>query len=204
MPNLFKYFFLFFLSSTFLLSQNVASNLSSEKLRSIEDMLNAIKTLKARFVQVSLSDKNPAVLSGDFYFQKFPKKLKFKYDPPAPYLVVVDDDLFIYEDFATEKTSFFSSESLIPPVFSKKSISLNKDLVIQKSWQDGTNFYLKIHNEKGGDITFQFSENYLLKGWETQGFLGDRVKVTLLRTEVNKPLEKSTFSYKRSPPSKKH
>ena len=58
----------------------------SAALQRVEDYLNSISTLNARFQQV---DSNNKRASGRIYIQK-PGKLRFEYDPPTPVLIVAN------------------------------------------------------------------------------------------------------------------
>src|SRR5690554_5782401 len=57
-----------------------------DTIQRVEDYLNSIKTLDARFQQV---DSNNKRASGRIYIQK-PGKLRFEYDPPTPVLIVAN------------------------------------------------------------------------------------------------------------------
>ena len=62
-------------------------------LARVEAYLNAITTLKARFVQ---SEENGAALEGTLYLQR-PGKLRFEFTPPpGPYTIIADGEQLNY------------------------------------------------------------------------------------------------------------
>jgi outer membrane lipoprotein-sorting protein len=70
-------------------------------LKRIETYLNAIQTLKARFLQVA---PNGAITQGTVWLDR-PGRLRFQYDPPAPYLLVANHGLLVFRDTQLGQTS---------------------------------------------------------------------------------------------------
>ena len=58
-------------------------------------------TLTARFEQMDAVNKS---LKGTFYLSR-PGRLKFEYDPPAPFLIVANGSSLIYEDATTQQAT---------------------------------------------------------------------------------------------------
>ena len=65
-----------------------------EDLRRVETYLEAIKTLKGRFLQTS---SNGGVASGKVFMSR-PGRMRFEYDPPTPILMIADGVFLIYID----------------------------------------------------------------------------------------------------------
>lgn len=181
-------------------ADHIPQPLPKTTLEKIEQKLNHIKTLKARFIQTDNAHK---ILSGNFYLSR-PVKIRFEYDSPAPYLIVGDGKSLVYDDYLTQQATFFSSESILPPLLSKQNIVLDTDVKILKSWETTHAFFLLVENELGGQILFEFDSNHALKGWTTHDIYGQKVKISLLRTEANIPLAEELFIYRRSPRPQKH
>jgi outer membrane lipoprotein-sorting protein len=60
----------------------------------IQAYLDAMKTIKARFLQVA---PNGGITEGNAWLQR-PGNMRFEYDKPAPYLMVAGFGSFIFED----------------------------------------------------------------------------------------------------------
>ncbi len=70
----------------------------------IEDFFNSITTMTARFIQLS---PNGRFAQGTIHMQR-PDKLRFEYDPPVSYLLIVDDGDPVFYD---------QTEAMGDPVF---------------------------------------------------------------------------------------
>ena len=67
----------------------------------IEAHLSGVKTLRARFVQVS---SNGAYAEGTFYLSR-PGRLRFEYEPPSPLLIIADGTIVYSHDLALKQTT---------------------------------------------------------------------------------------------------
>ncbi|MBY0431339.1 MAG: outer membrane lipoprotein carrier protein LolA, partial [Rhodospirillales bacterium] len=73
----------------------------------VEDYLNGITTLQARFLQAS---PNGATAEGTAYISR-PGKMRLAYDPPSPILVVADGRMLVYYDSELKETSYAPLDS---------------------------------------------------------------------------------------------
>jgi outer membrane lipoprotein-sorting protein len=78
-----------------------APMLPAADLARIEDYLNAITTLKARFLQV---DQRGQVAQGTLWISR-PGRMRFEYDPPSPILLVADGTSVTFHDRQLDQTS---------------------------------------------------------------------------------------------------
>ena len=85
----------------------------------IEAYLNRIRTLEARFLQVS-SDGEYS--EGDLYFSK-PGKMRLEYDDPKPVVIVSDGVNLAYFDKELEQVSYFDLESTQASILLRETIS---------------------------------------------------------------------------------
>jgi outer membrane lipoprotein-sorting protein len=67
----------------------------------IETYLNGLITLKAHFVQVAQSGD---MSQGTAWLQR-PGRMRFQYDPPAPFLLLADYGVLTFHDSALQQTS---------------------------------------------------------------------------------------------------
>lgn len=70
-------------------------------VRRVEAYLNSIRTLKAHFVQVA---QDGGISEGTAWLER-PGRMRFQYDPPAPFLLTASHGLLTFHDSALEQTS---------------------------------------------------------------------------------------------------
>lgn len=70
-------------------------------IRRVEAYLNGIKTLKAHFVQVA---QDGGISEGTAWLER-PGRMRFQYDPPAPFLLTASHGVLIFHDLALQQTS---------------------------------------------------------------------------------------------------
>jgi len=70
-------------------------------LARIEAYLNAIHTLEAHFLQVA---PDGAISQGTAWMQR-PGRMRFQYDPPAPFLLVASHGNLVFEDHSIQQIS---------------------------------------------------------------------------------------------------
>lgn len=75
--------------------------LAADDLARIEAYLNAMTTLKARFLQV---DQRGQVANGTLWLWR-PGRMRFEYDPPSPILLIADGTSVTYQDRQLGQTS---------------------------------------------------------------------------------------------------
>ncbi len=67
----------------------------------VEAYLNGLKSLKAHFLQVA---QDGAISEGTAWLQR-PGRMRFQYDPPAPFLLIATHGELIFHDSALQQTS---------------------------------------------------------------------------------------------------
>ncbi len=67
----------------------------------VEAYLNALKTLKARFVQVA---QDGGLSEGTAWVDR-PGRMRFQYNPPAPFLLIAAHGVLTFNDSALQQTS---------------------------------------------------------------------------------------------------
>lgn len=70
-------------------------------LQRVQDYLNGITTLKAHFLQVA---PDGAMSQGTVWMHR-PGRMRFQYDPPAPYLLVASEGQLTFEDKSIQQIS---------------------------------------------------------------------------------------------------
>jgi outer membrane lipoprotein-sorting protein len=83
------------------LAQGAPSAQDGADIGRVETYLNGITTLKARFQQIA---PNGDVTGGQAWIDR-PGRMRFQYDPPAPFLLVAGHGLLVFNDSKLQQTS---------------------------------------------------------------------------------------------------
>ena len=70
-------------------------------LSRVQNYLDSLRTLKARFLQVA---SNGSVAQGTVWLER-PGRMRFQYDPPSPLLLVAGHGLVVFHDSSVNQTS---------------------------------------------------------------------------------------------------
>ncbi len=160
----------------------------------IENYLNRIKTLEARFLQVS-SDGDYS--EGDLYFSK-PGKMRLNYDSPSPIVIVSDGVNLAYFDKELEQISYIDLEWTQASILLRESISFSAGDILVTAFERGPGV-LRLTVIKGddpleGNITLIFSDQPLgLKKWTITDAQGVVTNVSLLGPRFDVPLNPDLF-----------
>lgn len=160
----------------------------------IENYLNRIKTLKARFLQVS-SDGDYS--EGDLYFSK-PGKMRLDYDSPSPVVIVSDGVNLAFYDKELEQITYIKLEWTQASILLRESISFFAGDILVTAFERGPGV-LRLTVIKGddpleGNITLIFSDHPLgLKKWTVTDAQGVVTNISLLGPRFDVPLNKDLF-----------
>ena len=147
----------------------------------IEQYLNKIRTLKARFLQVS---SNGDFSEGALYFSK-PGKMRLDYDDPNPMVIVADGSNIGFYDKELDQVSYLDLEATQAAVLLKENISFAADDILVTAFERGPGV-LRLTIIKGsdpleGNITLIFSDKPLsLKKWTVTDAQGIITNLSLL------------------------
>ena len=160
----------------------------------IENYLNRIKTMEARFLQVT-SDGDYS--EGDLYFSK-PGKMRLNYDSPSPIVIVSDGVNLAYFDKELEQISYIDLEWTQASILLRESISFSAGDILVTAFERGPGV-LRLTVIKGddpleGNITLIFSDQPLgLKKWTITDAQGVVTNVSLLGPRFDVPLNPDLF-----------
>lgn len=170
------------------------SQADRDDISRIETYLNRIRTMKARFLQVS-SDNEYS--EGDLYFSK-PGKMRLEYDDPKPVVIVADGVNLVYFDKELEQVSYFDLESTQASILLRETISFSTGGIIITQFEKGPGV-LRLTVIKGsdpleGNLTLIFSDKPLgLKKWTVTDAQGIVTNVSLLGPRFGMPLSPKLF-----------
>ena len=163
----------------------------------IEEYLNRIKTMQARFLQVS-SDGDYS--EGNLYFFK-PGKMRLEYDAPKQVLIVSDGVNLAYIDKELKQVSYFKLASTQASVLLKEVISFSAGDTIITAFERGPGVLrltlIKADDPLEGNITLIFSDRPLgLKKWVVTDAQGIVTNVSLLGPRFGATLDPKLFDYR--------
>jgi outer membrane lipoprotein-sorting protein len=169
-----------------------------EVVAKVEQSLNAIRTLKSHFVQVS---SNGGVAEGDLYLAR-PGQLRINYVPPTKMQLVVQGGQLIQVDLKLGTLTFIPLSRTPASVLVKEDIRLDRDVTVTGVARANGLVRLGMvqpGKEDEGSLTMTFNEGDLaLRQWSVVDAQGIETRVTLTDPQVNGTLDPKVFEFDRS------
>lgn len=164
------------------------------QIKKVQDYLNAISTLRARFMQVT-SQGNFA--QGEFMLAR-PGRMRIDYDPPVPVLIVSDGTLVMYKDEELDQLSYVPLSTLPASMFIGETVNFfGDDLLITDFEHDKGALRLTLQRSEDpmeGSLTLVFSTAPLaLKKWSVIDAQGITTTVSLLGPAYGEALDDDMF-----------
>jgi outer membrane lipoprotein-sorting protein len=168
----------------------------AEALKKAEAYLNAITTLKSRFVQVNPDGGN---YDGDLYISR-PGRMRLVYDPPTPMLMVADGKFLIYVDTQMNDASHLDLNETPAGLILKENLSFSDPSVKLMGVKRGPGT-LEItaamaKDPSAGKLTLVFSDApFELRQWRVVDAQNKEVVVTLENPQKGVTLDRALFRY---------
>ncbi|WP_340116325.1 outer membrane lipoprotein carrier protein LolA [Pelagibius sp. 7325] len=161
----------------------------------VERYLNDIKTMQARFVQVS---SNGAYAEGELYLDR-PGHLRFDYDPPSPVLIIANGLSLLYYDEELKEATFLPLWETPLWFLIREEVRLddNVDIVgIEEALGTLRVTLRDPESPDGGEVTLIFSDEPLtLKKWELTDPQGIETQVSLVNPVYGVEVDEDLFKY---------
>lgn len=202
-----KILFLVFVSGFFIFSTDVwakenvvkVNYLESykEDLARVENYLNSIKELSAKFMQLSGDGE---MVEGRFYLSR-PGKMRIEYLGSSKVLIVVNGAILAYKDLELDETSYLTTNSTPASFLTRNNISFAaKDIEITEVVKSDSSIkvsLLKKNRKEAGEFSLIFTTEPLqfLK-MEVKNDLGEIVTVDLEDMNFNPKIDSKIFSVK--------
>lgn len=93
----------------------------------IQDYLNGLKTLSAKFLQINASGRE---VFGTLYMKR-PDKMRIEYEPGFPQLVIARGDILYFHDLTDDSVSTYTTSSTPAGFILQKRILFNKDMHVR-------------------------------------------------------------------------
>ncbi len=165
----------------------------AKEIARVENYLNSITTLRARFFQVDPDGKEK---QGTLYIDR-PGRLRLEYDPPVSVLMVANGSRLVYFDLDLGQVSELPLTTPLAKLLISKRVSLGDDLEVLKIARASGMLRLSLANKDdrgAGVVTLVFNANPLaLRQWWVQDAQGQVTRVTLMDTSFGLPIDSALF-----------
>jgi outer membrane lipoprotein-sorting protein len=161
----------------------------------IEQYVNSIRTLQARFVQ---RNPNGSMVQGTLYVRR-PGRMRFQYDAPSQLKVIADGTQVTLWDPATRDFGQWPIGWTAASFLVKEPFKLSGDITVQGLQRTGDGLQLTMVQTKKpqeGQIIVRLADNPMaLRGWTIIDNRGNRVDVSLSNVQTGMQLADSLFKY---------
>jgi outer membrane lipoprotein-sorting protein len=173
------------------------SNAERADLARVEAYLNGVKSIRARFMQISSTGE---LAEGDFYLLR-PGKMRIEYRPPVPVLIVADGTWLIYYERELGQVSYIPLDSTPAGILVADKISLLDDAVTVTGFERDSSTVrvtlVRTESPEEGSLTLVFNDKPMaLKKWTVVDAQGIVTNVSLVDASYNVPLDPNLFRFK--------
>jgi outer membrane lipoprotein-sorting protein len=165
-------------------------------VKRVEDYLNALKTFKARFLQI---DNNGGTAEGTLYISR-PGKLRVDYDPPNPNLLIANGSFLIHYDRQLKSPAYLSLNSTPAGLLVREHVSLSNDVVVLGVEHGPQVLRVAIAQKndlRAGRVTFVFGEQpFILNSWQVTDAQGALTRVSLFDAQSGVKLDPALFVFR--------
>jgi len=161
----------------------------------IERYLNDIKTMRARFVQVS---SNGAYAEGAVYVDR-PGHMRFDYDPPSPVLMIANGLSLLYYDRELKEATFLPLWETPLWFLIRDEVRLDENVEVVAIEQALGILRITLRDPDSPDagaVTLVFSDGPLvLRKWELTDPQGIQTQVSLVNPVYGEEMDPNLFKY---------
>lgn len=180
-------------------------NPEMQQLEAIEDYLNSIGSLKARFIQDSPDGKR---LRGTFYLER-PGRVRFEYEGEVPYLIVSDGKTLNLIDYDVGQITRWPIKDTPLALLVADEINLSRDVLLENLAPGGLANFVAItardpKRPTQGTMTLTFEQlaspageppGLILRAWRVIDAQGGLTRVRLVENETNIPMDPALWSF---------
>lgn len=183
--------------ATILLTTGAARAQTSSDIQKIENYLNSVKSLEARFVQNS---SNGGMAEGKIWIAK-PNKIRMEYAAPVNVLIVGNGKFIVYNDLDLDQVSNIDYDDIPASVILGNDIKIDgKNMKITRFYKDAGTTIATIETKDSGvgpiELTFGNSP-FELKQWKIVDPQSVEVTVSLYGSKTDKKLDNELFRFKK-------
>ena len=169
----------------------------------IERYLNGIKTMEARFLQIS---SDGSYSEGTIHLSR-PGRMRIEYDPPNPIMVIADGSSLIYVDKEMEQATAIFLSLTPADLLLRENLSLTSEEILITGFKRSPGIIrvslVKAESPLDGQLTLVFSDMPLeLRKWAVNDAQGVKTTVSLLGSRFGIKVDKTLFDYEMPDPFK--
>lgn len=161
----------------------------------VEAYLNALTTLRARFLQVA---QNGASAQGTAWIFR-PGRMRFDYDPPEPLLLVASGGQVMMYDRELRQPTTVPASATPLGLLLRPEIRLSGDITVSATARQGGFLQVSLHRtgqRAEGQLTLVFQENPLqLRQWSVLDAQGRETRVTLYEPDTTTRPDPRIFDF---------
>jgi len=173
----------------------VLTDADAATLRQIEQYLNALRTLKARFVQVAPDGKTEAGIA----WLSRPGRMRFAYDKPSPLLLVAGHGTVVFRDNKLDQTTNIPIGQTPLGLLLRDTISLGGDIAVTHFARLPGQIQItlvKTASPGDGSLTlFLNADPLALAGWSVVDAEGRQTTIHLSDVQVGGDFDAALFTY---------
>jgi outer membrane lipoprotein-sorting protein len=161
----------------------------------VETYLNSIRSLYARFLQVA---PDGGTSQGQAWLVR-PGRMRFQYDPPAPFLLVGGHGLLVFNDSQLRQTSNIPLDSTPLGLLLQDNLRLSGDVTIVSFVRQPGQLQVglvRTRSPQDGVLTLIFADNPLaLRQWTVLDQQRHETRVTLSNVQLGGTYSDSLFEF---------
>jgi outer membrane lipoprotein-sorting protein len=169
-------------------------------LARIEAYLNGLKTMKARFLQVA---PDGGITNGSAWLSR-PGRLRFEYDPPAPFLLVAGQTGLIFHDSSLRQTSNIPISRTPLGILLAEQAKLSGDVTVTGIERLPNQIHVSLVRTASpgdGSLTLTFADAPLaLRQWRVVDAQRKETRVTLFNMELGGRFDPKLFEFREDDP----
>jgi outer membrane lipoprotein-sorting protein len=164
-------------------------------LARIEAYLNGVKALHSRFLQVAPDGRTS---EGQAWLQR-PGRMRFQYDPPAPFLLVGGHGLLVFHDSQLKQTSNIPLSQTPLGLLLQDNLRLSGDVTVSNITRMPGQIQVTVYrtaSPQDGTLTLIFADNPLtLRQWVVMDAQRHETRVTLYNVELGGNFDQKLFEF---------
>ncbi len=168
-------------------------------LTRIEGALDNLRTLKAHFLQVAPDGR----LSEGTAWLERPGRMRFEYNPPAPFLLIANHGLLVFQDKSLAQTSNIPLSRTPLGILLAEHVKLSGDITVTGMQRQPGQIQASLTRTDSpgeGTLTLIFADQPLaLRQWIVLDAQRQETRVTLYNIELGGQFDQTLFDVLASP-----
>lgn len=173
----------------------LAAPRAQQDVEKAEAYLDALSTLKARFIQTGPDGQQ---IAGNFYLSR-PGRMRFEYDPPVTDFIVADGTFIYYYDGEMKQTSNAPISHSLADFFLRPDLKLSGNISVGDVQRGGNLLQITLtqtDDPLAGSLILGLTENPMsLKKWRVVDAQGLVTEIELFDSKTGIGLDRDLFRF---------